>query len=370
MPRAVTRGARLLIAALLALPVAGGGAPARAQPHGEHGEAGGRALRFPTDNEAILDAEPARFYMGLERHFGRERMWSWEGGTYGYVREARETPAGWRFTRFHEGVDVAPLRRDADGEPLDAVYAVDAGRVVYVNARAGGSDYGRYVVVEHVWDGSPFYTLYAHLAETAVAEGERVRRGERLGTLGYSGNGLDRARAHLHFEVNLLLNAHFSVWRDARHPRWRAAHGRYHGTNLAGVSPVRVLLRSRSDAGSAVASLLADEEEDVTVYVPGGPPPDLLERYPWLCRACDGAPPPARGRSWEVGLTRSGLPVRVEPAERLVGGVRLAHVSPDLAADYQASRMLTHAGPGAELSDAALNLLTLLFTRADYIPAW
>ena len=367
MPRAVTRGTLLPAAVLLASL----GTAASAQPSADaQEEALGVSLLFPTDNQAILDLEPARFYMGLERHFGRERVWAWEGGTYGYVREARTTPAGWRFTRFHEGVDIAPRYRDEGGEPLDVVRAVDDGRVVYVNNRPGGSDYGRYVVVEHVWEGSPFYTLYAHLASTAIREGERVARGERLGVLGYSGRGLDRARAHLHFEINLLLNEHFYAWRDARNTRWSATHGRYHGYNLAGVSPVEILERSYDAQNFSIVDLLAHQQADLTVYVPAGPPPDLLKRYPWMCRSCRGGPPPEWATSWEVGLTCAGLPVRVEPSDRRVATLQLGDVDGFVEADYLASRLLTRPGPGADLDDTGRALLSLLFTRPDLVPTW
>ena len=367
MPR-VVHGVRLVAAALSVLAGIGGTPSAQPGSNGHEG-AEGVSLVFPTDNDAILDVEPARFYIGLERHFGREREWTWEGGTYGYVREARETPLGWRFTRFHEGIDIAPRYRDDRGEPLDDVRAVDDGRVVYVSARPGASDYGRYVVVEHVWEGSPFYSLYAHLASVTVYEGDRVRRGEPLGVLGYSGQGLDRERAHVHFEINLLLNEHFTTWRTARNARLTPIHGRFHGSNLAGVSPVEILERSYGARNFSVVDLLAHQEADLTVYVPAGPPPDLLDRYPWMCRSCGGAPPDW-APSWEVGLTLGGVPVRVEPSERRVTALRLGDVDGFVEATYQASRLLTRPGPGADLSAAGRALVSLLFTRPDYVPDW
>ncbi|NNF59145.1 MAG: M23 family metallopeptidase [Rhodothermaceae bacterium] len=325
------------------------------------------SLVFPTDNEAILEGEPAQFYMGLERRFGRERAWAWEGGSYGYVRNARSTPAGWRFTRFHEGIDIAPVHRNEDGEPLDEVRSVDAGRVMYVNRNPRASDYGRYVVVEHLWEGSPFYTLYAHLGETSVREGERVQRGQPLGLLGYSGQGLDRDRAHLHFEVNLLVNEHFGAWRDARHPRWRDTHGRFHGYNLVGVSPVELL---GSGSPAFLIEQLLSERADVTVRVPAGPPPDLLGRYPWLCHSCGEDGPPRWAWSWEVGLTRDGRPVSIEPSERRVETPTLEQVDPYITADYLHARLLTRRGPGAELSTSARERLSLLFARPDLVPQW
>ncbi|MDX1439526.1 MAG: M23 family metallopeptidase, partial [Rubricoccaceae bacterium] len=231
-----------------------------------------RPLLFPTENTSVLNGRPQYFYMGLDRLIGGRNEFSWEGGMYGWVRNSRSTPAGSVFTRFHEGIDIAPVARDEDGEPLDVVLAIDEGRVVYVNSSARRSDYGRYVVVEYIWDGSPFYVLHAHLAETNVREGEYVDRGDQLGILGYSGEGLDRARAHVHFEINLMLSEHFVEWRSVRHPGWPSAHGRFHGYNLVGVPPMEVLSRRYDDRRSIIV-FLETEDAEITVLVPGGPTP-------------------------------------------------------------------------------------------------
>ena len=48
------------------------------------------------------------------------------------------------YTRFHEGIDIRPLQRDADGEPLDIVHSIAAGKVAYANIVPSYSNYGRY----------------------------------------------------------------------------------------------------------------------------------------------------------------------------------------------------------------------------------
>lgn len=337
---------------------------------GESSSAAGQfvALDFPTDNTAILNGRPEYFYMGLDRLIAGRREWSWEGGTYGYVREARSTPAGYRFTRFHEGVDIAPVYRDSSGEPLDEVRTIDDGRVVYVNRSPSGSDYGRYVVIQHMWEGCPFYTLYAHLADTTVRAGELVRRSEQIGVLGYSGNGLDRARAHVHFEINLMLNEHFDEWRAERRPGWR--HGRYHGFNLAGLSPVELIAFNFSRPRASLLAMLSDEQVDVTVFAPAGPPPNILERHPWLCRSCNDEPPPEWAWSWEVGFSVAGRPVSIEPSDLHIASIELGRIDTVIRADYLESRILTGRGPGSTLNSTARLLLSVIFTREDSVPRW
>jgi len=41
--------------------------------------------------------------------------------------------------------------------------------------------YGNLIIVDH---GTEYYTLYAHIAEIEVKEGEDVRQGQRIGTVG------------------------------------------------------------------------------------------------------------------------------------------------------------------------------------------
>jgi len=58
-----------------------------------------------------------------------------------------------------------------------------------------GSGYGNHVIVDH---GYGYQTLYAHMSETKVKQGQEVKRGEILGLVGST--GLSSA-PHLHYEV-------------------------------------------------------------------------------------------------------------------------------------------------------------------------
>ena len=57
-----------------------------------------------------------------------------------------------------------------------------SGRVVHSGWFKG---YGNLVIVDH---GEGYYTLMAHLATLAKAEGDEVRAGEPVGTLGETGS--------------------------------------------------------------------------------------------------------------------------------------------------------------------------------------
>ena len=91
--------------------------------------------------------------------------------------------------RMHRGIDLtAPL-----GTP---VRAVRSGIVVTTGTHRG---LGQYVELEH---RGGWHSLYAHLQDIDAQVGHRVRQGERIGTVGKTGNARNRLiTPHVHFEM-------------------------------------------------------------------------------------------------------------------------------------------------------------------------
>src|SRR5436189_5606264 len=120
----------------------------------------GLDLVLPTDNDALFSGDGAAFYQYVERDYNGAKSTPWEGGRYGFVRSPVDTAGGTVYTRFQEGIDIRPLRRDTNGEPLDDVRAIADGKVVHVNPIPGYSNYAKYIVIEHRCDGSNYYSLH------------------------------------------------------------------------------------------------------------------------------------------------------------------------------------------------------------------
>ncbi len=321
-------------------------------------------LALPTANDAIFRDDPAAFYQYIERDFRNEKTYPWEGGQFGFVRDPIESPLGILFVRFHEGIDIRPLRRDARDEPLDEVLATAAGRVVHVSGEARASNYGRYVVVEHRFDGCPYYSLYAHLSEIWVTVGQSVARAEAIARMGHTGAGIDRTRSHLHFELNLMLSPNFDRWYDAvaaggaDDPN---KHGIFNGQNLAGLDIARLLLALRKNPTLTLPEFFAQEETFFRVLVPAGPtPPEMLRLYPWMG---NGAPFNAQPRpaSWEIAFTRGGLPLKILPSPTTVARPTLSYVKPATVPYWQLThRLLYGAGNLATISPYGMKLLNLI----------
>lgn len=288
-----------------------------------HSIAAGLDLTFPTKNRALLEGDGEGFYMFIDRDFQGQKSTPWEGGQYGFVRDPRVTSGGLVYKRFHEGADIKPMERASDGEPLDLVTAAGAGRVVHVSDVSRYSNYGRFVVVEHQWDGSPYYSLYAHLNSVSVRIGQKVAQSEALGRLGYTGEGIDRRRAHLHFEVNLILSHDFERWHQLVYPADINRHGLYNGLNLAGMDVGRLLVAANKSPELTIPAFLASESVAFKAVVPATDQFMLAKLYPWMIRGTA-----AGAKSWEISFTGSGLPVRIEPRREAISQPAVTSATP------------------------------------------
>lgn len=118
---------------------------------------------------------------------------------------------------IHLGIDVfAPA--------MTPVHAPLPGKVTFVTYNADPLDYGNTLILTHDAGGTPFHTLYGHLAgtlPTLVQVGDQVAAGQVIGHLGdWHENG--GWAAHLHFQIitdllaqttgNFFGVGHESLW--------------------------------------------------------------------------------------------------------------------------------------------------------------
>ncbi len=347
--------ARTLLAALLLL----GAARAEAQMP---------RLVLPTANDALFRGDGEAFYQFVRRDFKGEISFPWEGGQYGFVRDPLDSPDGLVYVHFHEGIDIKPLRRDAAGEPLDDIVAIAAGRVVHCSETAGHSNYGRYIVIEHRWGGSPYYSLYAHLSEIAVKPGMDVASGQRIARMGHTGAGITRERSHVHFEINLMMTTKFEDWYIAGAPTEPNYHGIYNGLNLAGFDVAKFYLAQHRNPALTVPEFLRGEEVFFKVLAPATEQaPDLIRMYPWLASGATAVGKPA---AWEFSFTRGGVPLRVTPSSQAVTVPTLSYVKPASVPYWMLTRRLVYgAGSQAKLSPYGRRLIELIMALPKAGPA-
>lgn len=107
-------------------------------------------------------------------------VWPTAGGTV-------TSPFGARWGRMHTGLDIA----NSYGEP---VFAAKGGTVIQAGSNGG---YGISAIIDH---GGGVSTLYAHMSAVSVADGTSVDAGQRIGSIGSTGNSTGN---HVHFEVRV-----------------------------------------------------------------------------------------------------------------------------------------------------------------------
>ncbi len=313
-------------------------------------------LVLPTDNDAIF-SDPSKFYMYVYRNFEGEESRPWSGGGYGLVRNQKRTPEGVISTRFHEGIDILPLRRDAAGEPLDEVRAIAAGTVVHVTPAANLSNYGRYIVIHHDWGEGPFFSLYAHLSAAHVSNGQSVAAGEKIGQMGHTGDGINRERSHVHVELNFILSDRFAFWYD-KHFTTKNHHEIYNGMNLTGLDIAQLFLAHHADQKITISQFLSRFEPYYKVIVPAHEGMAFLRRYPWLVQGQDQVPEP---KSWEFSFDALGVPLGIRALSQSVSAPVVSYVKPTSGnhADYTVQR-LSGTGSTAALSPSGSRYIELI----------
>ena len=313
-------------------------------------------LVLPTPNQAIFSDDPSEYYMYTYRTFEGVSSRPWTGGRYGLTRNQKRVDKGVVFTKFHEGIDIRPAKRDAAGEPLDDVFTMADGKVVYVNAVSSRSSYGIYVVMEHNWGEGPFYSLYAHLKKPLVQVGQVLQAGDVIGKLGYTGVGINRERAHVHVEMAMMLSTRFSEW-FGKHFTSQNWHGAFNGFNLAGVDVATLLHSHRDNPRLTMAEFLSRETPYYRALVPNRGKPEMLQRHPWLGKNMEqsGANP-----SWEFTFNHAGIPLAIAPHGTSVTQPTISWVrNSSVNHAYNTMARLSGTGSEAKLSGSGARFVQL-----------
>lgn len=112
-------------------------------------------------------------------------IWPTKGWvTSGFGKRKRPLRGG---TRFHKGIDIAA----PSGTPI---LCPGDGMITFAGYKGG---LGKVVIVDH---GYGVVTVYGHNSKNYVKEGDRVKRGEVIGSVGSTGLATG---SHLHYQVEV-----------------------------------------------------------------------------------------------------------------------------------------------------------------------
>jgi peptidoglycan LD-endopeptidase LytH len=311
-------------------------------------------FQFPTANRAL-------YQIGAELKFFAPTAPDkpWTSGSFGCVRND-----GWRM---HEGLDIRHLQTDRRGEPTDPVMATADGTVVYFNKKSALSNYGNYIVVRHVIEGLEIYSLYAHLSEVrpGLAIGAPVKAGEAIGTMGRTSTAevIAKERAHVHFELNVLLNDNFAAWFKKNSPGERNDHGEWNGQNLLGLDPREIMVDEHNPVKKFnLLDFVRSQAELCRVLVRATNFP-YLKRYHALVLKNPVAEKEGVA-GYELVLNYNGVPFALLPraSSEIKGGAKFQLLSVNEAVEKAnpCRKLVVKRGSRWQLTDAGNHLLELL----------
>ena len=309
---------------------------------------------LPTTNRALFEVEgEARFFSPTP---GRD----WTSGTYGCVRTDG--------FQFHEGLDIKWTQRDRKREPLDDVRATARGEVAYINSKPWSSQYGNYIVLKHRMEGLDVYSIYAHLSRIrdGLEVGGVVEAEAPLATMGRTANtrqSIHPDRAHVHFEIALLVTDRFHAWHRNKYKDGVNEHGNWNGLALAGLDPW-ALFRAQQRQGTnfSLVAFLRGQKELCRVWI-GQDTFAWLERHPALLR-----PNPRAEREgiagYEVALNYAGIPFEITPRAasefQAAETFQLLSVDPEEQSANPCKKLLRWKEGRWQLTDRALEYFKLL----------
>ncbi|MCY9696156.1 LysM peptidoglycan-binding domain-containing M23 family metallopeptidase [Paenibacillus alginolyticus] len=141
----------------------------------------GEIIEETPDNEILLEASADKIIIQ-----GTKIIPGIGTGNFAWpiVSPTLTSEFGKRWGKLHAGTDAVSSNR--------AILASDHGKVVYASTKSG---YGQCIIIDHQ---NGYRTLYAHLSDIQVKDGQKVEKGEKIGVMGSTGNSTG---VHLHFEI-------------------------------------------------------------------------------------------------------------------------------------------------------------------------
>jgi len=161
-----------------------------------------------------------------------------------------------------------------------------------------------------------------------------------IATMGHTADkgGIPKERAHLHFEIGLMVTRDFQRWYDWKKFGSLNPHGLYNGMNLMGVNPLDFFNEFRARRVDNFQEYFARLPAVATVCVATHAVPDFVLRYPVLLTK---EIPVAGVAGWAIKVTWTGLPVSWTPlsAGEMIGWradeVRLSDVNAETIRKYR-----------------------------------
>jgi hypothetical protein len=143
--------------------------------------------------------------------------------------------------------------------------------------------------------------------------------------MGHTGAGINRERAHLHFEFGFRALPNYAEWYD-RHgvkmgldgPNW---HGEFNGMNFINIDPAPLLVATARGKPLTVREIFGRLRAVMRARVPAGRDFFYWQKCrPWMTVGGLQQPLP---QSWDIDCDRMGIPLKFTPSDATVSGPEL-----------------------------------------------
>lgn len=264
-------------------------------------------LSWPTPNPAFAQGMG---YSAFLQKTGPDKAFS--SGAFGCVRN--------NGYKFHEGLDLYPIRRDSNGYAEDSIYAAMQGIITHINNTSSHSAYGKYLVLEHHKAVPRIYSLYGHLAsiEAGLKLGSEVNVAQKIGKMGNSASyRIPLNRSHLHFEIGLRLTDNFQMWYNNKKFATPNRHGNFSGFNLVGFDPLPFYSKYSAKSFQSPLDYINSLPREAKIRVKTNKIPDFVKRYPSLCKLYKGT---KQWNGWECIFGPYGMPIMLQQTDTCTEG--------------------------------------------------
>lgn len=150
-------------------------------------------------SDADIDIKTIAEQLKREEESGEES--SAGEGTFYWPTKSRNVTSefGPRWGRNHNGIDIGAVTPGVWGDPI---YAAESGTVI---TSGWSNSAGNWIRISH---GNGIISVYMHCSQRLVSVGDKVERGQKIATMGDTGNSQG---VHLHFEVRTGGTAYTAV---------------------------------------------------------------------------------------------------------------------------------------------------------------
>jgi hypothetical protein len=165
--------------------------------------------------------------------------------------------------------------------------------------------------------------------------------------MGYTGSGINKRRAHVHVELNMVLNPLIAPWQSP---------SAFNGQNMVGIDVVGWLTVNARDPRSKLSDFILQSEPHWKLIVPNRTGElEIVRRHPWLRK------PGSASESWEITFAANALPLAVSPSAEPAGPSRVVWVKPFIGEHRWVTReMLSGSGSSAGLTSHGAAFVKLI----------